>query len=112
MDFTIDLGLHIKKLVQNQVRMGALKDGGTGFVKVAGDGTSITKKETVTTVTVGNEDKALQIGTISIVFTDESYEVHRQTDRCMDGQTNGLSLLQSCILQLKKLAYWPIGFFL
>ena len=65
-------------MVQNQVRMGALKDGQTGFVKVSGDGTSITKKDTatVTTVTIGNEEKALQIGTLAIVLDQESYEVN------------------------------------
>ena len=57
--------------------MGALKDGETGFIMVSGDGTSISKKDTatVTTVTLGNKDKALQIGTLGIVLKEESYEV-------------------------------------
>ena len=91
-------------MVQNQVRMGALKDGQTGFVKVSGDGTSITKKDTatVTTVTIGNEEKALQIGTLAIVLDQESYEVnlhvflhqyglstHGPADGRTDGRTDG-----------------------
>ena len=67
----------IRKMVQNQIRMGALKDGDSGFIKLASDGTAITKKETATatTVTVGNDSKALQIGTIALVFAGETYEV-------------------------------------
>ena len=57
--------------------MGGLKDGDTAFIKLASDGTAITRKETATatTVTLGNDEKALQIGTIALVFAPETYQV-------------------------------------
>ena len=64
-------------MISTQVRLGELKDGDVGFVKLASDRTQITKKQTatVTTATVGSETKSLQIGTIAIVLSGETYEV-------------------------------------
>ena len=64
-------------MIGTQVRLGELKEGDVGFVKLASDGTQVTKKQTatVTTATVGNENKTLQIGTIAIVLSGETYEV-------------------------------------
>ena len=73
----VALAPQIRKLLRNQIKMGGLKDGDFAFVKLASDGTAITRKQTATvsTVTIGNETKALQIGTIAIVLAGETYEV-------------------------------------
>ena len=66
-----------KKLISHQLKIGGLNDGDTVYVKLAMDGTNITKKEVATaaTITLSNETRALSLGTISIVMTGESYEV-------------------------------------
>ena len=66
-------------MINTQVRLGNLKDGDVACVKLATDGTQVTKKQTatVTTVTLGNEVQALQIGTIAIVLTGETYEASK-----------------------------------
>ena len=63
-------------MISHQIKLGELKEGQTAYVKFAGDGTSITRKETCTahTVTLANEEKALQIGTISLVMGNENYQ--------------------------------------
>ena len=67
----------VKKMSANQFRCGKLKDGDVCYVKLASDGTLLTKQKTatVTTATVINQDSALQIGTIALVFAGETYEV-------------------------------------
>ena len=64
-------------MIRNQISLGKLKDGDIAYIKVASDGTAITKKETatVTTATLSNESHALQIGTLAVVFSGETYEV-------------------------------------
>ena len=68
-------------MIRDQISLGELKEGDVGFIKLASDGTAVTKKETatVTTVTAGNETKALQIGTLAIVFSGETYEVQQKS---------------------------------
>ena len=72
----VELPSEIKSMISHQIRLGKLKQGQTAYVKFAGDGTSITRKETCTahTVTLSNEEKALQIGTISLVMGNETYQ--------------------------------------
>ena len=57
--------------------MGELEEGSTAYVKYAGDGTQLTKKETVTahSITLSNEVKALQISTTSLYIGGEEYQV-------------------------------------
>ena len=73
----VKLAPQVRMMIQNQVKMGGIKDGDSAFVKLASDGTAITRKETATatTVTLGNDAKALQIGTIALVFAPETYQV-------------------------------------
>ena len=72
----IELTPEIKKIFSHQVKVGGLKDGDTAFVKFAGDGFNIAKRDVATahTITVSNTEKALQIGTISIVNAGENYQ--------------------------------------
>ena len=60
-----------KKLISHQLKVGGLHDGETVYVKLAMDGTNITKKEVATavTITMSYESRALSSGTISIVMT-------------------------------------------
>ena len=57
--------------------MGGLKGGETAYVTFGGDGTTISRGETATahTVKLSNQERALQIGSISIVSGAESYAV-------------------------------------
>ena len=67
----------VRRLVAHQFKMGNLNDGDSIYVKLAAGGTNLTKKEvaTVTTITISNEERALAVGTVSIVMAAESYEV-------------------------------------
>lgn len=67
----------IKKMVAHQIKLGGLSEGQTAYVKLGGDGTTITKKDhcTAHTLTLSNENKAVQISTVSLVLEEESYEV-------------------------------------
>ena len=73
----VPLEPEVQKMIGYQIKLGKLKDGDVGFIKVASDGTAITKRDTATatTVTVGNETNALQIGILALVFSGETYEV-------------------------------------
>ena len=55
-----------------------MTDGQTIFVKFAGDGFELAKRDVATahTITVSNEEKALQIATISLVHASEKYQVN------------------------------------
>lgn len=68
----------LKNIISHQIKIGNLHHGQTAYIKFAGDGTSITKKETATahSVTLSNGVKALQIGTVSLVMQNESFQVH------------------------------------
>ena len=72
-------------MIEHQIRMGGLVAGETAYVKLGGDGTSITRSDkcTVHTVTLSNSEKALQISTIIIVLEDESYEVRAPSCVCV-----------------------------
>ena len=72
-----------KKLISHQLKVGGLDDGETVYVKLAMDGTNITKKDVATavTITLSNESRALSLGTISIVMTGESYEVRKKQNK-------------------------------
>ena len=67
----------IQKLIGQQIKTGALKEGEMGYIKFAKDGTAITRREvaTASTITLSNDRKALQIGTVAIVMAGETYEV-------------------------------------
>ena len=51
--------------------------GQTVFIKFAGDGFEIAKRDVATAhgITVSNKDKALQIATISLMHASETYQV-------------------------------------
>ena len=67
----------VRRLIAHQFKMGNINDGDMVYIKLASDGTNLTKKEvaTVTTITISNEERALAVGTVSIVMAPESYEV-------------------------------------
>ena len=67
-------------MIEHQLKIGGLKDGDKAYIKLGGDGTMITKKESATahTVTLSNSQRALQIATVAIVLGGESYEVNQQ----------------------------------
>ena len=73
----IELLDEIKGMIAHQVKLGEVKDSSTVILKYAGDGTQLTKKETVTvnTITLSNEEKALSISTISMYIGGEEYQV-------------------------------------
>ena len=68
----------IRRMLNHQIKIGAIKDGDEGYLKLASDGTNITKRETatVTTLTFANSVKALQLATVAIVLAPESYQVN------------------------------------
>ena len=55
-----------------------MADGQTVYVKFAGDGFELAKRDIATahTITVSNEEKAVQIATISLVHACEKYQVN------------------------------------
>ena len=59
------------------LKVGNLASGQTVFIKFAGDGLEIAKRDVATahTITVSNEEKALQIATISLMHAREKYQV-------------------------------------
>ena len=67
----------LRRILTHQIALGAVKDGDVCYFKLASDGTNLTRKDvaTVTTVTFANTIKALQVATIAIILTSESYEV-------------------------------------
>ena len=73
----IALAPEITKMLAHQVKLGNLKDGETAYVKFAGDGFNYARRTlgTAHTVTISNSERALQIGTISIVSAGENYHV-------------------------------------
>jgi hypothetical protein len=73
----IAMDTDIKKMISHQIKTGGLNHGQTAYLKFAGDGTSITKKETATahSVTLSNGVQALQIGTVSLVMHNETFQV-------------------------------------
>ena len=73
----VAVGEEIKRLISHQLQVGGLQHGDTVWLKLADDGTTITRKEVaqVSTITISNETKALSVGTIQLVFSGETYEV-------------------------------------
>ena len=73
----VALGEEVKRLISHQLEVGGLQDGDTVWVKLADDGTAITKQEVAqgSTITISNGSKALNVGTIQLVFSGETYEV-------------------------------------
>ena len=74
--------IEMRKLISHQIKIGELKEGQTGIVKLAEDGTNITKREVATaaTVTLSDNKRALVIGTIGLVLAGETYEVQKLND--------------------------------
>ena len=60
-----------------------MANGQAVFVKFAGDGFELAKRDVATahTITVSNEEKALQIATISLVHASEKYQVNAIADQ-------------------------------
>ena len=75
----VELTPEVQKMIAHQIKMGELSEGMTAYVKFAGDGTQISKRDTVTahTVTLSNNTKALQIGSISLYLGGEQYHVSK-----------------------------------
>ena len=73
----IDLDPVMSNILDQQFEIGNIKDGDQCYWKIASDGTNLVKRETatVTTLTFANQTKALQIATIAVVMTSETYEV-------------------------------------
>ena len=67
----------LRNMISHQVKVGELKEGQTGVVKMAADGTNITRREiaTAATVTLADNKRALLVGTVALVMAGESYEV-------------------------------------
>ncbi len=76
----IGIPKEVETLIAHQIKTGGLTEGQTAYVKLGGDGTQITKKETCTahTITLSNNQRALQLGDISIVMGNENYQVGYQ----------------------------------
>ena len=70
-------------MISHQVKVGGLKDGDVAYVKFAGDGFNLAKRDSATahTITISNAERALQIGTISIVHAGENYQVLRKSSK-------------------------------
>ena len=51
----VPLEPEVQKMIRYQIKLGKLKDGDVGFVKMASDGTQITKRDTATATTVSGE---------------------------------------------------------
>ena len=64
-------------MLASQMKVGNVKNGERIFIKLAGDGFNIARRSvgTAHTITVSDKTKALQIGTVSIVDSGESYQV-------------------------------------
>ena len=75
----MDVEGEIIKMIEHQLKIGGLKDGDKAYLKLGGDGTMITKKESATayTITLSNDHRALQIATVAIVLGCESYQVNK-----------------------------------
>ena len=67
----------VEKLLDHCIEAGDLKDGDEVFIKLASDGTNITRKEiaTASTISISNKEKTLVVGTVMLAMTAESYEV-------------------------------------
>ena len=67
-----------------------MSDGQTIFVKFAGDGFEIAKRDVATahTITVSNEEKALQIATISLMHASEKYQVNAKAQNRLQQMYN------------------------
>ena len=87
----IALAPEITKMLAHQVKVGGLKDGDTAYVKFAGDGFNYAKRTlgTAHTVTISNSERALQIGTISIVSAGENYQVRVNYWNSVGGRRQG-----------------------
>ena len=74
----VNVATAIREMTSHQILIGELNEGDVAFVKWAEDGTQLTKGETVTvaTITVGNDKRALAVGTISLVMAGENYDVN------------------------------------
>ena len=73
------MAAEITVMLEHQLKVGGLRDGDKAFLKLGEDGTNISKKETCTvhTITLSNDERALQITTLAIVMGSESFEVNR-----------------------------------
>ena len=76
------VGDEIKRLISHQLQVGGLDQGDTVWLKIADDGTAVTRQEVaqVSTITISNGTKALSVGTIQLVFSGETYEVRLQIE--------------------------------
>ena len=74
----IELIPEIKRMIAHQIKLGAIKEGDKIFVKLAGDGFNVARREVATahTVTISNQEKALQIATIALIHAAESYQAN------------------------------------
>ena len=74
----IELIPEVKRMIAHQIKLGAIKEGERVFVKVAGDGFNVARRDVATahTVTISNGEKALQIATIALVNAGESYQAN------------------------------------
>ena len=72
----IELVPEIKRMIAHQIKLGALTEGDKVFVKLAGDGFNVARRDVATahTITISDNEKALQIATVALVNAAESYE--------------------------------------
>ena len=74
----IELIPEIKRIIAHQIKLGAIQEGDKVYVKLAGDGFNVARRDVATahTITISNEQKALQIATIALVNAAESYQAN------------------------------------